>query len=87
MRMQSKDQVIQLISVERASSNLLDSLKNLFANLFAAKETSEVMALNLLQDSKGFDPLRNPQSLVNPKSAPHERMVVPDKRLPIRKAA
>ena len=72
-------------SVERASSHLLDALKGLFAELFASEEASQQRALNLLQDSTGFDPVKNPQSLVFPRTALRERTT--DKRLPARKAA
>ncbi|HIA55285.1 MAG TPA: hypothetical protein EYN91_24920 [Candidatus Melainabacteria bacterium] len=83
--MQLKEQEKHSMSVEGASSHLLDALKNLFAELFAPGETSQDKALNLLQDSKGFDPVKNPQSLVFPRAVTRERTA--DKRLPVRKAA
>lgn len=85
MRVLVNDQETNSMSVERSSSHLLDSLKNLFAELFSAGQASQTKALDLLQDSKGFDPLKNPQSLVVPRSVLKER--VADKRLPVRKAA
>jgi hypothetical protein len=85
MRVLVKDQEIHSESVERSSSHLLESLKYLFADLFSSAESSQNRALDLLQDSKGFDPLKNPQSLVFPRSVLKER--VTDKRLPVRKAA
>ncbi len=85
MRVLVKDQEIHSMSVERSSSHLLDSLTKLFAQLFSSGEASQDRALNLLQDSKGFDPLKNPQSLVFPRSVSKER--VADRRLPQRKAA
>jgi hypothetical protein len=63
----------------------LDLLKNLFAEFFSSGQASQNEALALLQDSKGFDPLKNPQSLVFPRSVLKDR--VTDKRLPVRKAA
>ena len=81
MCMQVKDQ--ERNSIDDASVHLLDALKNLFSELFAA--SSQDKALNLLQHSKGFDPLKNPQSLVIPKALQKERLL--DKRLPVRKAA
>lgn len=85
MRRQLKNEERNSLSVERASSHLLDALKGLFAELFLSDETSQQRALNLLQDSKGFDPVKHPQSLVFPRTAYRER--TPDKRLPVRKAA
>lgn len=85
MRLVVKDQEINSMSVERSSSHLMDSLKNLFAELFSSGESSQNKALDLFQNSKGFDPLRNPQSLVLPRSIMKERVV--DKRLPLRRAA
>ncbi len=85
MRVIVKDQAIHSMSVERSSSHLLDLLKNLFAELFSFSEASQNKALDLLQDSKGFDPLKNPQSLVVPRSVLKDRIT--DKRLPVRKAA
>ena len=85
MRVVAKDQEIHSMSVERSSSHLLGSLTNLFAELFSSGKASQTKALDLLQDSKGFDPLKNPQSLVFPRSVQKER--VTDKRLPVRKAA
>ncbi|HNB21191.1 MAG TPA: hypothetical protein PKZ32_02165 [Candidatus Melainabacteria bacterium] len=85
MRMQVNDQEKHSMNVERASSHLLDALKNIFAEMFTSGETSQERALNLLQDSKGFDPVKNPQSLVFPRAVTRER--TQDKRLPIRKAA
>lgn len=87
MRMQSTIEGTQGTEVNRASTSLLDSLKNIFAEIFSAREASQVDALNILQDSKGFDPLRNPQSLVAPRTSTRERLPVVDKRLPVRKAA
>lgn len=85
MRVLVKDQEIHSMSVERSSSHLLDSLTNLFAQLFNSGEASQDRALDLLQNSKGFDPLKNPQSLVFPRSVSKERFA--DRRLPQRKAA
>lgn len=87
MRMQLTIKETQGTEVNRASTSLLDSLKSIFAEIFSAREASQVDALNILQDSKGFDPLRNPQSLVAPLTSARERMPVVDKRLPVRKAA
>ncbi len=85
MRVLVNNREIDSMSVERSSSHLLDSLKNLFRELFSAGQASQNEALDLLQDSKGFDPLKNPQSLVFPRSVLNEH--VTDKRLPVRKAA
>lgn len=85
MRVVPKDQEIHSMSVERSSSHLLGSLKNMFAEFFSSGKDSQSKALDLLQDSKGFDPLKNPQSLVFPRCVLKER--VSDKRLPVRKAA
>ncbi len=52
MRVLVKDQEIHSMSVERSSSHLLDSLTNLFAQMFSTGEASQDRALNLLQDSK-----------------------------------
>ncbi len=85
MRVLVNDREIDSMSVERSSSHLLDSLKNLFGELFSAGQASQNEALDLLQASKGFDPMKNPQSLVFPRTVLKER--VTDKRLPVRKAA
>lgn len=85
MRMQSNNPAISTVNIESESSHLLDSLKKLFVELFATEHSSQDVALDLLQSSKGFDPLKNPQSLVTPRMT--QRSVLPDKRLPIRKAA
>lgn len=85
MRVLVDDQEIRSMSVRRSSSHLLDLLKNLFAEFFSSGQASQNEALALLQDSKGFDPLKNPQSLVFPRSVLKDR--VTDKRLPVRKAA
>jgi len=83
--MQSENQEFHSTSIEHESSHLLDSLKKMFSEIFAANHSSQDVALDLLQSSKGFDPLKNPQSLLTPRSA--RRNAVPDKRLPVRKAA
>ncbi len=85
MRVVVKNQEIPSISVERPTSHFLDTVKDAFANLFSSREASQDRALDLLQSSKGFDPVRNPQSLIFPRSVMKERSV--DKRLPVRRAA
>lgn len=83
----SMSQINQIQAGEAAkeSTHLLGSLKNMFSEIFSSGESSQERALSLLQDSRGFDPVSNPQSLVAPRRSLRERM--PDKRLPIRKAA
>lgn len=83
MRMHVKGK--DLNSIDEASFRLLDALKNLLAEWVGARESSQNRALDLLQSSKGFDPVQNPQSLVMPKSLSKERPL--DRRLPVRKAA
>lgn len=85
MRMHMNQQENDLMSVEHSSSHLLDALKSIFTEMFSTNESSQDKALDLLQDSKGFDPVKNPQSLVFPRPVIKER--TPDKRLPVRKAA
>lgn len=85
MRMQSNNPAIYKAGIESESSHLLDNLKRLFAELFATEHSSQDIALDLFQSSKGFDPLKNPQSLVTPRTT--QRSAVPDKRLPVRRAA
>lgn len=72
-------------SIDEASFHLLDVLKKLLTKWFGAGVSSQDKALNLLQSSKGFDPVKSPQSLLFPKVLSKERTA--DRRLPIRKAA